>query len=151
MRTWLRLLRIPWLLLCPWTPLLAAPGPEAAEPSAVFDSLEAAWGRGDVRGVVALLGERKVSIALPELEPAAGSFSPRQSRCILEAHFARHRVLQFQFLDRRPPDAGRPLAVALAIRRYRALGSGPVLQDRVLVMLVREESRWVLGEITALR
>ena len=151
MRTWLRLLRVPMLLLCPLAPPAAAAAPEAPAPSVVFDSLEAAWSRGDAQGVVAHLGERQVSIALPELEPAAASFSRSQSRFILEGHFARHRILQFQFLDRRPPDAGRSTAVALAIRRYRQLGRGPVLQDRVLVTLVREEPRWVLGAITALR
>ncbi len=153
MLTWLRLLWISGLLL-PWTlPTLAA-GQDAPDPSnatAVFHSLETAWSRGDVAGIVAHLGERKVSIALPDLEPGSGRFSPSQSILILDGHFHQTRTLQFQFLDFRPPEAERPIAVALALRRYRVQGKGPIAQDRVLVTLAREASRWVIAEITALK
>lgn len=121
-----------------------------ADAGAVFDSLAAAWARGDVRGVVAHLGERKVSIALPELEDAAGLFSRSQSRFILESHFARTRTLQFQFLDVHLPERERAVAVALAVRRFRNAGAGPVRQDRVLVTLAPEGNRWVIAEIAAL-
>ena len=68
----------------------------------------------------------------------------------LDGHFRRTRTLQFQFLDIRPPETERSIAVALALHRYRVQGSGPIAQDRVLVTLAREESRWVITAITAL-
>ena len=152
MLTWLRLLWISGLLL-PWTLPTQATGQDPADPSnatAVFHSLETAWSRGDVDGIAAHLGKRRVSIALPDFEPGGGSFSRSQTLLILEGHFHRSRTLQFQFLDIRPPETEKSIAVALALRRYRVQGSGPIAQDRVLVTLAREGSRWVIAEITAL-
>ena len=145
MRTWLRVLGGGCILLACSSG--AAPPTEAG---AVFDDLQAAWARGDVRGVVEHLGERKISLALPELATTAGTFSRSQSRFILESHFARTRTLQFQFLDVHVPTGTRGVAVALAVRRSRAAGAGPIRQDRILVTLAPEGSRWVIAEITAL-
>ena len=145
MPSWLRVLGICGVLVVPHA------GRAAADARTVFDSLEAAWSRGDVHGVVPHLGERKVSIALPDLEATTGLFSRSQSRFILECHFASTRTLQFQFQDVHLPEGNRPVAVALAVRLSRAAGAGPVLQDRVLVTLAPEGSRWVIAEIAALR
>src|SRR5512134_1581104 len=106
MLTWLRLLWIGGLLL-PWTLPPRAVGQDPAGPedaTAVFHSLETAWSRGDVDGIAARLGERKVSIALPDFAPGGPPFSRSQSILILEGHFHRTRTLQFQFLDIRPPE-----------------------------------------------
>lgn len=151
MRARLHALWVSVLLLLPCQGSGAEEAPETRATAAVFESLESAWSQGDARGVVAHLGDRKVSITLPELEPASGRFSRSQSYFILKKHFENTQTLQFQFLDVRPPEGGRPVAVALAVRRYREHGAGPVAQDRVLVTLARDESRWVIAEITALR
>jgi hypothetical protein len=139
---------VPGLLL-----LLSAGSPAVAEEDAtraVFQSIEAAWGRADARSVLRHFGERKVSISLPETDRAGGRFSRNQGYFILKKHFEATQILQFQFVELRHPSDAQRLAAALALRRYRERGDGRVIQDWVLVTLVSEEERWVVSEIKAL-
>lgn len=125
--------------------------PRAPDPTAVFTSLERAWARGDALGLVAHGGSRKVVLDMPDLERGGGSFSRSQVELIFARHFENTETLSFAFEDIRAPEGGPPVAVGLASRRLRSLGSGTVRQDRVLVTLGREENRWVLSRITVLR
>lgn len=123
--------------------------PIATDAAAVFARLEEAWATGDARGMVADVGSRKVSLALPELE--GGLFSRSQTELVFAKHFESTETQSFRFQDIHSPEGGPPVAVALAQRRSRRFGAGLVLQDRVLVTLVREGSQWVLSEVTVLR
>jgi hypothetical protein len=144
-------------LLC-LAPLLAAgqDEPHSGDPSssgatAVFERLEQAWTRGDAQSLVTLVGARKVSLDMPELEHGGGSFSRGQIELIFAKHFEDTETRSFEFQDLRAPEGGPSVAVGLAQRRLRAIGAGTVRQDRVLVTLVREGNRWVLSRITVLR
>ena len=122
---------------------------QPADAAAVFASLEEAWAGGDARGLVAHVGSRKVSLALPELE--GGLFSRSQTELVFAQHFENTETQSFRFLDMRSPEGGPPVTAALAQRRSRRIGAGAVVQDRVLVTLVREGDLWVLAEIKVLR
>jgi len=130
---------------------LAVAQPPPAPPSAVFEHIQEAWRSGDADGVTRHCGEHKLSIGLPEVEPVGGRFSRSQSYYILKAYFETTRVQEFQFEHVREAEQGVRVALGLASRRYRELGDGRIIRDRVLVALAREGERWVLSEIRALR
>ncbi len=138
------------LLVIAFAASAIAQPPEGAS-RGVFDAIEAAWRAGDAGALTRHLGAHGVSIGLPEVEPAGGHFSRSQSFYILKAHFEATRIQEFEFEHVREAEQDARVALGLANRRYRGLGDGRVVRDRVLVVLGREGTRWVVAEIRALR
>lgn len=122
-----------------------------ASASQMFTRLQEAWLAGDASGLAEHVGRRGVSIGMPEVEPVGGQFSRSQSYYILRNHFATTLTQEFELEHIGAPERDDRVALALAIRRYRERGNARVMRDRVLVALRREDERWVLSEIRALR
>jgi hypothetical protein len=117
----------------------------------VFVRIQEAWQNGNAGSITRHFGERRASIGLPEVEPVGGHFSRSQSYYILKMHFETTQVQEFEFEHVRDPEQDGRVALGLARRRYRQLGDGRIIQDRVLVVLEQERGRWVISEIRALR
>lgn len=124
-----------------------APG----SPRETFAHIQEAWLAGDARSLTEHVGQRGVSIGMPEVEPVGGQFSRSQSYYILRNHFETTQTQEFELEHIGAPERDDRVALALANRRYRERGNARVIRDRVLVALQREDERWVLSEIRALR
>ena len=125
--------------------------PDSLRPALVFASIERAWVTGDAAAVVQQFGKRKVFISLPDGGPQGGHFSRDQSFFILKDFFDATRTEEFSFTTIRQAEEQSNTAIGLATRTFRKRDSSRVLQDRLFVSLVLEESRWVVSEIKSVR
>ena len=133
-----------------WTADSAA-GVSSGAVKTAFAAIEAAWSQGDAEALVSHFGQRKVLLRLPGSQATARRFSRQQSQLILRDHFASHEIRQFEFVQVKAPDTTQGVAVGLAASTWRKRGVGRLKEERVLVVLVLEEERWVISAIQSLR
>lgn len=143
--------------------LLAAPAWSDDEPStrprtegvtdvtAVFDTIEAAWLRGDAADLVARFAPGRILMRLPgSTNDAAGHFSHQQCLLILRTLFDSQVVRRFAFQDIQSPGVAPGKAVGLAAVGWRMLGDGRTREGRMLVVLEPTERGWAVSEMQAL-
>jgi hypothetical protein len=143
--------------------LLAAAGLAADEPApravpadlatatAVFDSIEAAWLRGDAAGLVARFAPGRVLLRLPgNASDGDARYSHQQCLLILRTHFDSHVVRRFEFHETQASEVAPGRAVGLAAVSWRILGVGRTKEGRMLVVLDRTPDGWAVSQMQAL-
>jgi hypothetical protein len=139
------------LTTCGMLPTAQATSTPAREDiSAIFASIERAWSEGDAAAIVERFGRRKVLLRLPDNQQVARRFSHQQSLLILTRHFETHEIRHFSFVRTHIASTERGRSMGLARLTWRRRGMGRTRDGRVLMVLEREDNRWVLTEVQAL-
>lgn len=116
-----------------------------------FRAIEKAWRKGDASALSRYVGTGRVYLNIYGANRKGGYFSKSQVYFLLKRHFAATRQLKFGFMRLSKQRVRSNKAFGIAMRVFKDVRSGRVVNDKLYVTLRREGNKWVLSEVKSMR